>query len=85
MAAEFETEDLKDIVLKITGSINPVGETNEDNKRYENLIVLCALVDRLVCEIEDVAYKNKASLSFAKNRAGEYAYEFLKKPLGFTG
>jgi len=44
-----------DIVRKIVGHIKPIGETNEDNRRYENLQVMTTLVEALILDLRDVA------------------------------
>jgi len=62
--------DIYDIVHKLTGQILPVGETSEDERRLENLKVVCELVNKLVREIEIV--------SMNKNKAGKYADTFMK-------
>lgn len=66
---------LHEIVLKLSGPINPVGETNADNARFENLKELCECVDELLSRIDAVAMgKDHHALSIS--RAGKYADEF---------
>ena len=36
-----------DVVKKLIGEVRPVGETNEDNRRLENLKALCELMDEI--------------------------------------
>lgn len=68
--------ELHDIVMKLIGPVIPIGETNTDEVRFENLKQLCKLVDTLVFEIDRVtAYMNQAE--FSMKRAGEYADKFL--------
>lgn len=74
--------ELKDIVMKLVGNINPIGETNTDNDRFENLKNLCELVDDLLGKIDDVSYKNKDSREFSVKRASDYANKFLTDNLG---
>ena len=47
--------DLEDIVMKLNGPVDPVGDSNTDAKRLTNLKSLCELVDRLVYHIDMVA------------------------------
>jgi len=63
---------LHEIVKKLVGKINPVGETNTDNARYENLKVMTGLVDNLLVDINTVALnnKNKQEEWLQKNRTG---------------
>ena len=37
-----------DIIKKLIGNINPIGETNTDNERFENLKELCYLVQNFI-------------------------------------
>lgn len=69
--------EIKEILERLLGKIEPVGETNEDNKRFENLDryreVLNFIIDRLlIC----ANYKNDNRYSV--NRIGEEAFEILK-------
>lgn len=70
------------IVEKLVGEINPVGETNEDEVRFENLKVMCDLANNLISKIDDVAYKNKDSYEFSIKRSAEYAEKFLTEQIG---
>lgn len=74
--------ELKEIVMKLTGSIRPLGETNTDNERFENLKALCELTNELVSEIDKVSYDFKDSYEFSVKRASDYAYNFLKNTIG---
>lgn len=74
--------NIEQIVESLIGKINPVGETNTDNERFENLKQMCELVNILVGKIDDVSYKNKDSHEFSVKRASEYASDFLTNTLG---
>ena len=50
--------DIYEVVTKLVGRINPVGETETDNERYENLKVMCELVEKLIVDIDNVGYSN---------------------------
>lgn len=73
-----------DIVNKLIGPIRPVGETNTDNERFENLKVLCQLVDELVREIDAVGYNFQNSHEFSVKRASDYASKFLTQTIGIV-
>ena len=73
-----------EIINKIIGPINPIGETNTDNERFENLKQMCDLVDNLVSQIDSVHYKNKDSHEFSVKRASDYASNFLSQRLGIV-
>lgn len=72
----YNAETIIGIVRTLTGSIEPVGETNEDNQRFENLKVLTTVVDHLLFDIDQVSNK-KTRAEFSMARAGKYAQEFL--------
>ena len=73
--------EIKDVVLKLIGPVDPVGETSADEKRFKNLIELCELTEQLVCIIDEVAYQNKGRAEYSMSRAGKYAFEFIDKQL----
>ena len=70
-----------DIVKKLIGNINTLGETNEDNRRFENLKATCDLVTLLVEDIDRVAHKSGHS-EFSIKRSEEFAEKFLRDDLG---
>ena len=72
--------EIKDVVLKLVGNVNPVGETNTDDKRFENLKTLCGVVDELIYEIQSVT-RNKHAQEYSVKRAGEYAERWCKDSL----
>lgn len=74
--------EIKEIVLKLVGNVHPIGETRTDNANFENLKMLCELVDKLVGVIDSVNYANKDSHEFSRKRASEYARDFLTDTLG---
>lgn len=73
-----------DVVKKLIGNINPIGETNTDNERFENLKALCELVNNLITDIDDMAYLNKDAREFSVKRASQYASNFLAKTVGIA-
>lgn len=69
--------ELLEIVMKLTGPVQPAGESNEDEKRLRNIKVLTNLVDRLLSIIHDAADcadSHEASVKVI----GEHARKFLK-------
>ena len=68
--------DIHEIVKKLVGRIDPVGETNEDDQRFVNLKVLTALVDKLLADIDNVAME-KDRHEYSRSRAGKFASEFF--------
>lgn len=70
-----------EIVKKLIGQIQPVGETNTDNERYENLIKMCGLIEDLAADVNKVA-SEVSRQEYSIRRAGEYANKFLYQELG---
>jgi len=68
--------EIYDVVKKLIGPINPVGETNEDNRRFEYLKTTTNLVYKLVFDIDAVA-SHKDRIAYSINRAGQFADNFL--------
>ena len=68
--------EINDVVLKLVGPIDPVGETNTDNDRFENLKVLTQLIDDLLGAVDDVA-ANATRHEYSMKRAGEHASKFF--------
>lgn len=73
-----ELEILK-VVRILVGRIQPVGETNTDNDRLDNLKKMCYVVNELVTDIKDVEFNNRGHHEFSKKRASEYAEKQLKE------
>jgi len=69
--------DIYELVRVLVGPINPVGETNIDNRRLENLKQLTDLVDKLMVDINYVA-ANKDSKLHSIKVAGQHVMQFLE-------
>ena len=69
--------DVHEVVEKLIGNVIPVGETNEDDRRYENLKNLTELIDRLIGDLYRVS-ANRNSAKFSVSRAGKHADGFLR-------
>lgn len=76
--------ELDEIVKKLVGKIEPIGETNTDNDRFENLKVMCNLINELVRHVDDVGYRNKDAYEFSRKRVHEYVENFMSKTLGIS-
>ena len=68
--------DIYEVVIKLVGEIRPVGETNEDNRRFENLKAMCELAEKLLVDIAYVACGKKQT-EYSISRAGKYASDFF--------
>lgn len=69
--------EIHDVVKKLIGKIEPIGETQEDERRFNNLKDMCDLVNKLVSDIDDVAFGNKNRHEHSMKNAGLYASKFL--------
>lgn len=69
-------ENIKEIVEKLVGNIQPAGESNLDTQRLENLKVMCGLVEDLVWEINQVS-KDKDRYESSMKVMGVYANNFM--------
>lgn len=69
--------DVYEVVTKLIGPIDPIGETNEDNRRYENLRNLTQLVDRALSDIDRISMSCKDDHRFSIKRAGEHCSKFF--------
>ena len=67
---------IAEVVRKLIGEINPVGSSEVDKIRLENLQKLTILIDELIC---DVAYvkRYKDNSEFSVNKIGNFADEYL--------
>lgn len=68
----MKEHDLRTIVYKVVGNISPVGETNVDKERFENLQEFAELVHDLVWDLYEVSrYANNHEYSM--KQAGQFA------------
>lgn len=67
-----------DIVKKLIGQIKPIGETTEDNKRFENLSQFCELLMQMLYDIDDIAFEGKDRHEHSVKRASEFCSNFIK-------
>lgn len=73
---EFKPRQISDLVMKINGEIEPVGETHTDDERYFNLLNLLEVMDILIDEIMYV-YDCADSNDFSMKRSGDKAVEWF--------
>lgn len=69
--------DYKEIIEKLIGAIDPIGESTADGRRFENLKNMTDLVEGLLYEIGSVARHNKDRHEDSMKKAGKFANEFL--------
>ena len=68
-----------DVVKKLIGDIEPVGAEHIDKVRFENLKAVTELTNKLLTDIDDVAYKFKDRHEESVKKASEFANKFLDK------
>ena len=71
--------DIHEIVKKLVGEINPIGETTTDERRFENLQEMVGLVDNLLGDIDSIAHKYKNNHQHSMKKASKYASDFFDK------
>ena len=68
--------EVYDVVIKLIGPIEPIGETNADEKRFENLKAMIGLIDRLLSAVDSVA-AHRDRQEYSMQRAGKVADKFF--------
>lgn len=71
--------DIYEVVRKLVGNIRPVGESHTDTDRFNNLLELTDLVDKLLSDIDAVAYDYRNNHQHSMKKAAKFAKEFLDK------
>ena len=72
----MKAEQIIEVIDKLIGGIEPIGETNYDNKVKENLNTMVEVVGHYVDEICEVAQMNSYCASIQDCR--EIARDFVK-------
>ena len=73
----FSSDEVADIVFKIVGEIEPVGETNTDNARFSNLQTLLDTLDILIDEVTFVL-PCENHYEYSMQRAGQEVRHWIK-------
>lgn len=76
--------DMIDVVMRLNGPIDPVGESHTDQRRLENLEALCDLTSLLLDRIEAVAEAYGDHMASVK-AAKDHAAAFLSSTRGVAG
>ena len=74
--SSFNSEEIIKVLDNLVGNINPQGETNIDNNRFENLKTLTEVLEHYHQEIYNVSYKKNRS-EYSIKRAGDFADKFI--------
>jgi hypothetical protein len=67
-----------DVVRKLIGPIKPIGKTEVDDERFENLKSLASLIENLLLDIDDLAFDHKNAQEFSIKRSVDYSNNFIK-------
>jgi len=70
--------EISEVVMRLIGAVEPIGETHADDKRFTNLTNLTLLVNSLLCEIESIYRLNKQSSEYSVKRASAHCESFLR-------
>lgn len=70
-------EELERVVMGLTGPVEAVGETHEDERRFQNLRRLTETVDRLLYHIKDAA-RDADRTEASMRKVGVFAKHFLQ-------
>lgn len=69
---------ISDILGKLLGEIQPIGETNEDNKRYENIQNYYEALSYIISCLS-IASQNKDRQEYSMQKIGKECYDILKE------
>lgn len=75
---EHRSEVIREVMNKYIGSIEAVGETNTDDRRFSNLQVLEDVLYHIVVDIGKESLNTKRYEGSMKN-SGEYAVSILEE------
>lgn len=82
--SKLSSNDIANIVMKLNGEIEPIGESNTDGKRCTNLISLENTIGILLNEMSDVCkYSNRPEYSMSK--AGTQSLHWLRELYEWIG
>ena len=70
-----------ELVKKVVGKIRPVGESNTDEERLENLKEMCHLVEMLLMDIVDMVHDNKDDKQGSVRKCVDYAAKFIEEKI----
>lgn len=77
MKPDLTARQLADIILRLNGNVDPIGDSAVDGHRYNDLVRLLDAMDALLSEIYFVS-KNADHYEYSRKRAGEAAVAWLK-------
>lgn len=75
-------ETIYQIIKKLIGDIRPKGDSSRDHEIFDNVKIACGLIERLIVDIDDVAYVNRNSYEYSVKEISDYIDNFLKNKIG---
>jgi len=66
-----------EVVDKLIGPTIPTGETEADEMRYKNLVVMIDLAEKLLWDINYIAHSYADSSEHSVSKAGKRAKQFM--------
>ena len=69
---------LYDVICKLVGPIDPIGDSGEDEDRLKNLKTLTTTVDQILSDIHRVKIYNENRVEWSRKTAGIHASKFLQ-------
>lgn len=75
---KIDVETIIKIIDALNGSVKPVGETNEDNKRFDNLKTLEEIIDCLLDDVQ-MLIPNRNRCEYSMNRVSDEAVGYLRE------
>lgn len=66
-----------DVIRKLIGHINPVGETNSDNEAFQNIKKQCEVINDLLEDVQRIASLHRNRQEYSMKRVGTLAQEFI--------
>ena len=73
--------DVHEVVEKLVGKINPIGETTIDDIRFKKLKVMTELANELLMDIADVGFRYRNNQQFSMKKASNFAKNFLAEEI----
>lgn len=73
----MDNQTVYEVICKLVGPIDPVGETHTDNKRLENLKTMTRVLDHLLDDVLWVSAHHADSKLCSMKESGQLAQKFL--------
>ncbi len=74
---KLSNKEIANIVLILTGDIEPTGDSSIDDRRYNNLLDLQEVIDFLMAKMEDVMVNNRDEKAYSLWRASDTVAKYF--------